>query len=74
MQDHLSKGRLAIVTLLGNKTEKFDVVPAAIAEKIAQRDSDYIVQLNDKDSSSEIEDDTYADYQIPDDLMWWVLN
>jgi uncharacterized protein YaiL (DUF2058 family) len=32
------------------------------------------VQLNDKESSSEIEDDAYADYQIPDDLMWWVLN
>ena len=74
IQGHLSKGRLAIVTLLGNKTEKFEVVPAAIAEKIAQRDSDYIVQLNDKESFSEIEDDAYSDYQIPDDLMWWVLN
>jgi uncharacterized protein YaiL (DUF2058 family) len=70
MQDHLSRGRLAIVSLLGNPIEKFEVVPAAIAEKIAQRDSDYIVQLNVKESSSEIEDDPYADYQIPDDLMW----
>jgi uncharacterized protein YaiL (DUF2058 family) len=70
MQDHLSQGRLAIVSLLGNPTEKFEVVPAAIAEKIAQRNSDYIVQLNDKESSSEIENDPYADYQIPDDLMW----
>jgi uncharacterized protein YaiL (DUF2058 family) len=70
MQDHLSRGRLAIVTLLGNQPEKFEVVPAAIAEKIAQRDSAYIVQLNDKEPSSEIEDDAYADYQIPDDLMW----
>ncbi|MFT4651170.1 MAG: hypothetical protein ACI9AP_001343, partial [Flavobacteriales bacterium] len=70
MQDHLSQGRLAIVSLLGNPTEKFEVVPAAIAEKIAQRDSDYIVQLNVKESSSETEDDPYADYQIPDDLMW----
>lgn len=70
MQDHLSRGRLAIVSLLGNKTEKFEVVPAAVAEKIAQRDSSYIVQLNDKQSASDIEDDAYADYQIPDDLMW----
>jgi uncharacterized protein YaiL (DUF2058 family) len=70
MQDHLSRGRLAIVSLLGNVTEKFEVVPAGIAEKIAQRDSDYIVQLNVKESSEEIENDPYADYQIPDDLMW----
>lgn len=70
MQVQLSRGRLAIVSLLGNQTEKFEVVPTAIAEKISQRDSDYIVQLNDKESSSEIEDDAYADYQIPDDLMW----
>ena len=70
MQDHLSRGRLAIVALLGNVTEKFEIVPAGIAEKIAQRDSDYIVQLNIKESSEEIENDPYADYQIPDDLMW----
>jgi len=70
MQDHLSRGRLAIVSLLGNATEKFEVVPAGIAEKIAQRDSNYIVQLNVKESSEKIENDPYADYQIPDDLMW----
>ena len=70
IQDHLSQGRLAIVSMLGNKVEKFDVVPTVIAERIAQRDSAYIVQLNDKASSSEVEDDAYADYQIPDDLMW----
>ena len=70
MQDHLSRGRLAIVSLLGNATEKIEVVPAGIAEKIAQRDSNYIVQLNVKESSEKIENDPYADYQIPDDLMW----
>ena len=30
----------------------------------------YIVQLNEKESSIEVENDPYADYQIPDDLMW----
>ncbi|MFT5656842.1 MAG: hypothetical protein ACI9KN_000111 [Gammaproteobacteria bacterium] len=70
LRDHLSQGQLAIVSLLENKNQKFEIVPAAVAEKIAQRDSQYIVQLNDKHSSDKIEDDAYADYQIPDDLMW----
>jgi uncharacterized protein YaiL (DUF2058 family) len=70
LRDHLSQGRLAIVSLKGGKNEKFEIVPTAVAEKIAQRDNSYIVQLNDKSTADEIEDDAYADYQIPDDLMW----
>ena len=70
LKNHLSQGRLAIVSLLGGNNEKFEIVPAAVAEKIAQRDNSYIVQLNDKSTADETEDDIYADYQIPDDLMW----
>lgn len=70
MRDHLSQGRLAIVSLMINNNLKFEIVPAAVAEKIAERDSQTIIQLNDKSASIEVEDDVYADYQIPDDLMW----
>ena len=70
MKDHLSQGRLAIVSLMVKNNLKYEIVPTAIAEKIAQRDSQTIVQLNDKNTTTEVEDDAYADYQIPDDLMW----
>ena len=35
-----------------------------------QRDAQVIVLLNRNESVEVDEDDPYADYQIPDDLMW----
>lgn len=68
MLEQLSRGRLAIV-LLG---EKYEVVPVEVAEKIKLREPDKIIVCNERDSShnEELEDDPYADFQIPDDLMW----
>jgi len=66
----LTLGRLAIVTLLVNKTRQFEIVPAPVAEKIAQRDADSVVHLNQKVEMEENENDPYADFQIPDDLTW----
>ena len=64
---HLTNGLLA-VSKLG---DSYSLVPKAIAEKIELRSADFIIVLNDKVESQEIdEDDPYADYQIPDDLMW----
>ncbi len=40
-----------------------------IGEKIAQRDASIVVQIKKKVQEVE-EDDPYADYKIPDDLMW----
>ncbi|MBF0264874.1 MAG: DUF2058 domain-containing protein [Gammaproteobacteria bacterium] len=49
------------------------LIPKSIAEKIIERNSSYIVLLNDISNlpieETEIEDE-YADYEIPDDLMW----
>ncbi|MEP6160633.1 MAG: DUF2058 domain-containing protein [Halieaceae bacterium] len=66
MQDHLVNGRLAIVRL----GEAYEVVPGPVADKISQRDADCIVLRNQAGASEEDEDDPYADYKIPDDLMW----
>lgn len=64
LQNQLARGQLAIVRLEG----AYAVVPATIAEKIQQRDDTAIVALQQR---SEVEeDDPYADYPIPDDLMW----
>jgi uncharacterized protein YaiL (DUF2058 family) len=65
VHDELSRGLLAIAKL----NEQYCLIPAAVAEKIMQRDASSIVLLNTKQQNVD-EDDPYADYQIPDDLMW----
>jgi uncharacterized protein YaiL (DUF2058 family) len=44
-------------------------VPRVIADKIAERDASLVVRVN-KASTAIEEDDPYAAFQIPDDLMW----
>ena len=47
------------------------IVTRETAEKLAELDSSIILVQNDKLIETQItEDDPYADYQIPDDLMW----
>jgi uncharacterized protein YaiL (DUF2058 family) len=70
IKQQLSQGRLAIVRLVLKSERLFEIVPAAVAEKIAQRDENAVVQLNEKVDTNQNEDDPYADYQIPDDLTW----
>ena len=62
----LVNGRLAIARL-GND---YELLPASAAQKIAQRDPQVIVVLNQYELPAVAEDDPYADFQIPDDLMW----
>lgn len=66
MLDQLSIGRLSIVKF----DEKYDVVPKAVADKIRQRDERYVIVSNTVSAETAAEDDPYADYKIPDDLMW----
>ena len=67
MREQLSQGKMAIVKL----NNKYLVVPTPVAEKISLRDSQFVVQINDRKESSETDaDDPYADFQIPDDLKW----
>lgn len=63
--EHLVAGRLVIVHMNGS----FELVPRVIGEKIAQRDASIVVQIKKKVQEVE-EDDPYADFKIPDDLMW----
>ncbi len=62
----LSRGVLAIVRL----GEKYIVVPAPVAERIAERDPACIIFKADKNRDILDEEDAYADYKIPDDLTW----
>jgi len=58
-------GRLAIVRL----NDKFELVPKIVADKITQRDTQYVVLSNEATIMRD-EDDEYADYKVPDDLLW----
>ena len=63
--DRLSRGQLAIALL----DERYELIPTKVAEKIRLRDEAAIVQYNEP-QQEEDEDDPYADFKIPDDLMW----
>lgn len=66
-QTQLVNGQVAIVRL----GEGYELVPTVVAEKIRQRDEATVVLLNSRKAASAVdEDDPYAAYQIPDDLMW----
>lgn len=66
-QAQLANGQIAIVRL----GEGYELVPTVVAEKIRQRDAEAVVMLNTRKPVAETEeDDPYAAYQIPDDLMW----
>lgn len=64
--DHLARGRLAVVCLDG----VYDVVPEGIARKIQERDESVVVALHERQDEQDDEDDPYAGFEIPDDLMW----
>jgi uncharacterized protein len=59
----LSRGQLAIASF----QKSYQLIPAVVAHKIAERDAGCVF-IADNDNASE--DDEYADYKIPDDLMW----
>ena len=66
-QKALINGRLA---LCGLNDDTF-IVTSETAEKIATIDNTVILLQNDKvDDDISHEDDPYAEFQIPDDLMW----
>jgi uncharacterized protein YaiL (DUF2058 family) len=63
----LVNGRLAVCGLM----EQSYLVTAETAAKLATLDPSVILVQNDKVESDEVAaDDPYADYQIPDDMMW----
>jgi uncharacterized protein YaiL (DUF2058 family) len=64
-RDKLGRGLLAIARF----DDGYEVIPSVVAEKIRQRDEDCIVShVSTRPENGE--DDPYADYKVPDDLMW----
>jgi uncharacterized protein YaiL (DUF2058 family) len=68
-QRALVQGRLALV----RQDAGYELVPAEVAEKLLSRDPALVLVLNRPDEGGEPqgdENDPYADYQVPDDLIW----
>ena len=65
VRDRLARGLLAIARF----DDGYEVIPSMVAEKIRQRDTACIVS-HAESRQEDGEDDPYADYQVPDDLMW----
>ena len=65
VQAHIAAEHLVIVCA----GESVELVPRVIADKIAERDPAMVVRV--KKCSAELDpDDPYADFKVPDDLMW----
>jgi len=65
MRRDLVNGRLAVVKCRG----RYDVVSADVAEKIRERDAASVMSAG-QPASEDTVDEAYADYKVPDDLMW----
>ncbi|MCM0612441.1 DUF2058 domain-containing protein [Marinobacter sediminum] len=66
MVDQLSRGRLAIVFV----NDAYEIVAEGVARKIMERDESAVIVLHDRTKDDAGDDDPYAGYEIPDDLMW----
>ena len=64
-RDQLAGGRVDIV----RDEDRYELVPAEVAEKIRTRDPERVMARPAAESTP-AEDDPYAAYQVPDDLMW----
>lgn len=64
-QKQLGNGRLCIIKL----DEQYELIPTRVAEKIQLRD-EHTQILSNQPTETPDEDDPYADFQVPDDLMW----
>jgi len=61
----LVNGALAVVSI----TDGYEIVPRKTAMKIAERDESLVVLCNAETEDNADEDD-YAEFKVPDDLMW----
>ena len=67
MRIQIIAGKLAVVKY----GESYEVVSAEVAKKISLRDPVSVIVDNQPATGVDnIEDDPYANYQIPDDLVW----
>lgn len=65
MKQDIINGKLGIARIEG----RYELVPQPIAEKIQQRNDKRVVVFEKEDEVID-ENDPYAEFQVPDDLVW----
>lgn len=65
MKQDIIDGKLGIARIEG----RYELIPRLIAEKIQQRNEKRVV-LFEKEEEIHDENDPYAEFQVPDDLIW----
>jgi len=66
IHQQLGRGYLAVARFV----DRYELVPVPVAERIKLRDESRILVCNTPKADTIDEDDPYADYKVPDDLMW----
>ncbi|WED23351.1 DUF2058 domain-containing protein [Vibrio sp. JC009] len=66
IRDQLIKGVLSVARY----EEGYAVIPSSVAYKIAARDEETIIENKSSSEEELAEDDPYAKFVVPDDLMW----
>jgi len=66
LQEKIVSGQLAIVSL----NDRYELVPQQVAERIEERVAGTVILLNPRQAQATDAEDPYADYKVPDDLMW----
>lgn len=65
--DNLVKGKIGIVKQAG----EYQLVPAGVTYKIRELNEKLVISLNTPTQrNTQNEDDPYAEFEVPDDLMW----
>ena len=67
MKQRVISGQLGIARIEG----RYELVPKLIAEKIQQRNDKRVILFEQTEEESTVnENDPYAEFKVPDDLMW----
>ena len=66
MKQRVIDGKLGIARIEG----RYELIPKLIAEKIQQRNDKRVIIFDNNEAQEIDEDDPYADFEVPDDLMW----
>jgi len=64
--EQLSNGTLAIIKQAG----EYQIVPARVAQEVERFNKNLVVVHHSSGKTSSADEDPYAQFQIPDDLMW----
>lgn len=65
MKQRIIEGKLGIARIEG----RYELIPKLIAERIQQRNEKRVILFEAKEETVD-ENDPYAEFQVPDDLMW----